>query len=130
MASLTQWHFFDRVYRVWVVFLIGPPEEFKRFLELSTYTETWQDPGSGSCIMLCDENTTNGNRATIVWMKEWNLGCLVHELSHLRDMVLRDKGVDDTEAAAYYTEYWFNEICRARKRLPGGRTATQARKTA
>lgn len=129
---MKQWHFFDKVYRVWVVLVIGEYEDFKQFLKDCTYTEDYEDGNAGACIYLNDENTTNGNRCFIVYMHRWEVACLVHELTHLAMMIFVDKGVpigdENTEAYAYYVEYWFNEMQRARRKLPAGRTVQQAKK--
>lgn len=131
--TVKQWHFFDKVYRVWVVVCIGPEDEFKQFLEDSTYTEPFEySDSSGYCIHLCAENTTNGNNAYVIWMRNFETACLVHELSHLCMMVFDSKGVpvrtENTEAYAYYIEFWLNEINRTRRRLPNGRGVAETKR--
>lgn len=128
---MKQWHFFDKVYRVWVVLAIGDYGDFKQFLKDCTYTEDYEDGNAGACIYLNKENTTNGNRAFIVYLSKFETACLVHELTHLAMMVFVDKGVfignENTEAYAYYVEFWFNEMTRVRRKLPNGRAASAAR---
>jgi len=123
---MKEWHFYDRVYRSWVVVVIGTAEEFIKFMDGTTYKycEDLQPNSSGYCITLNGDNTTNGNYATIIWLKRKEYACLVHELSHLVMQIFDDKGVplrnENTEAFAYYIEFWFNTITRAWRSSPGG----------
>jgi hypothetical protein len=124
---MKEWHFFDKVYRIWVVVVISSPGEFKDFMDAACYKhvdDIEEDLSSGYCVNLNASNTTNGNYATIVWLRRKEIGCLVHELSHLVMFILSDKGVpiaiENTEAFAYYQEYWFNEITRAWRKHPTG----------
>lgn len=138
---MKEWHFFDKVYRVWVVLIIGDHEELIKFMEKIGYNdldELEKRDSSGMSIVLCDDNNTMGNRAHIVWLKKYETACLVHELSHLVMAIFDDKGVpkgvpirnENTETFAYYQEFWFNEIQRVRRRLPNGRKPSQVRKEA
>lgn len=131
---MIQWHFFDKVYRAWVVLCVGDADEFRGFLEECTYTGEFEDGNSGALIRLNGQNTTNGNNCYVLWLKKYETACLVHELTHLTMMVFDEKGVpihnENTEGFAYYTEFWFNEILRVRLKLPGGRTALEAKRAA
>lgn len=133
---MKQWHFFDKVYRVWLTFLIGEPDAFYDFMERSGYKDMeYLKQGSTAawCIKVDHENNDMGNYCFVIWMRKFEAACLVHELTHLSMMVFDDKGVpvrnENTEAFAYYTEFWFNEINRTRRRLPNGRTPAQLRKS-
>jgi hypothetical protein len=125
---MKQWHFFEKVYRVWVVLAICEPDEFYAFMEQCGYKEI-DDLRQGSttawCITLNTENNDRGNDCHIIWMRKFESACLVHELSHLVMAIFTDKGVptrhENTEAFAYYQEFWFNEMNRVRRRLPNGR---------
>lgn len=57
--------------------------------------------------------------ATVLWLKEFNntwdnFDTIIHEVSHMVDIVLRDgkKMSEETEACAYQTEFLFREIRR------------------
>lgn len=135
-ASLLEWHFFDKVYRAWVVFLIGEPEEFYEFMTKSGYKlvdDLKEGSNTGFCVQLDSSNNDMGNYCFVVWMRKFETACLVHELSHLVMMVFDSKGVpirnENTEAFAYYQEFWFNEISRVRRRLPAGRTSQQTKRS-
>lgn len=132
---MKQWHFFDKVYRVWVVLLIGEPDDFYQFMEDSGYKDMEvlkQGSTSGWCIHLNSDNNDMGNYCFIIWMRKFETACFVHELTHLTMMVFDDKGVpirnENTEAFAYYTEFWFNEITRTKRRFPNGRDEKQLKK--
>lgn len=126
------WHFFDKVYRIWLVVVEGSSEDFREFLKDATYTEPFEDGNAGALIYLCATNTTNGNRCYVLWMNDWQTGCLIHELAHLTIMVFNEKDVllshDNCESFAYYIEYWYNEITRVHRRLPDGRSSKEAKK--
>lgn len=129
---MKEWHFFDKVYRRWVVLFIGSFEDFKKELEANGYKdmEDLQDC-KGMCVDLLPENNTAGQNATIVWLKEWELATLVHEITHLVmmlfDQVLVPISRDNTESFAFYAEYWFTEITKARRKYPNGRTPKEAK---
>jgi hypothetical protein len=60
---------------------------------------------------------TEGKTYNILWLREFNwtihdLSHLVHEVRHLVDSVLGDRGIklSDFEATAYYNEFIINEI--------------------
>lgn len=130
---MKEWHFFDKVYRAWVVLVIGDFDSFKKFMTGTTYKHTDElHDGAGYCIGLNSTNTTNGNDCCVIWLKRFESACLVHELSHLVMMVFDAKGVpiaqDNTESFAYYQEFWFNEIQRTRRKYPNGRSPKEARK--
>lgn len=132
---MKQWHFFDKVYRPWVVLFIGSAEEFKHEMESVGYGDVGgikPDGAAGMCIHLNPDNNSNGNRCTVIWMPEWSTTTFVHELAHLIvfefDRCNMDVSIDSQEPFAFLFEYWFTEITRARKRLPDGRTPVQAKR--
>jgi hypothetical protein len=129
---MKEWHFFDKVFRVWVTLLIGPATEYAKFMERVGYTGSKDWEGcSGFCVRLDPENCTGGSRATIIWLPKYETAAVVHEIVHLMVMTFTDKGVPladpNQETMAYYVEYWFNEINRVRKRLPNGRLPKDVR---
>lgn len=133
---MKQWHFYDKVYRMWVVLLTGEPGDFYEFMSNAGYKDMddlKKTSTTAMCVLLNVDTNDSGNYCIVVWMRKFEAACLVHELTHLTMMVFEDKGVpvrnENTETFAYYTEFWFNEITRTRRRLPGGRTPTQARKS-
>jgi hypothetical protein len=123
---MKQWHFYDKVYRRWVVLMIGSLEDLKTDLESYGYTDMEEiRHGKGMCIKLDETNNTADQRCFIVWMPEYETATLVHELSHLVIFVFDQLDIplslDNTEGYAFYLEYWWNEITRVRKRYPNGR---------
>jgi hypothetical protein len=133
---MIEWHFFEKVYRVWLVVVVCSPEEFKDFMQKTGYKYVEDlrcDSAKGMCIDVRPEDNDVNNNAYVMWFREWETSTLVHEISHLCMMIFDNQGVplsrENTEAFAFYTEYWFNEISRTRKRLPQGRTPAQARKS-
>lgn len=132
---MIEWHFFDKVYRSWVTLVVGEPEDFYSFMERCGYKEMEalkEGSTTGWCIHLNSDNNDMGNDCFVVWMRKFEMGTFVHELTHLTMMIFDDKGVpvrgENTEAFAYYTEFWYNEITRARRRQPKGRPAKEAKK--
>ena len=128
---MKQWHFFDRVYRRWVVLHIGPLEEFKEEMNACEYTEMYElHDAKGMCIELNETNSKQ--KCCYIWLKEYESATLVHEITHLVMMQFDQVGVpisrDNTEAYAFYAEYWWTQIQRARKKWPNGSTPKDARK--
>lgn len=125
------WHFYDRVYRRWVVFCIGPFEELLEELRGSEYkfVDELHD-AKGYTIDLNHANSSQN--CTMVWLKEYESSTLVHEICHLVMQCFSQVGVpvsqENNEAFAFYAEYWWVELNRARKRYPDGREPKDARK--
>jgi hypothetical protein len=125
---MRQWNFYDRVYRRWVCLEIGSFEEFKTEIESLGASRDVMEcivVAKGLCIELNDGNNTTGQRCTIIWMPKYETATLVHEISHLVMMCFEQVGVpisrDNTEAFAFYAEFWFGEMQRARKKYPDGK---------
>lgn len=125
---MTQWHFFDKVYRRWVCLEIGGYDEFRD--EVKSFGANGEVmncvvPAKGLCLELNHDNNTSGQYCLIIWMPKFETATLVHEISHLVMMCFTDVGVpisrENTEAFAFYSEFWFNEIQRARKKYPHGK---------
>lgn len=130
---MKEWHFYDKVYRRWVVLFVGPFEEVKRELEANGFDDMeWVKDAKGMTVDLLPENNTAGQNATIVWLREWELATLIHEITHLVMMQFDQVGVpisrDNTEAFAFYAEYWFTEMTRARRKFPGGKSIKEAKR--
>jgi hypothetical protein len=131
---MIQWHFYDKVYRRWLVLMLGSLTDLKEEMKTIKYKEIDDlHDAKGMCIELGGYNNDSGQNCTIIWLKEWETATLVHEITHFVMMAFDQVGVpisrDNTESFAFYSEYWFNEIMRTRRRLPNGRTSTQARKS-
>jgi hypothetical protein len=129
---MVEWHFFDKVFRRWTVLMIGDFEKLKKDLEDFKFTNMeWIKPSKGMCIELCDENNSAGQRCNIIWMPVYETATLVHEITHLVMHTFDEMGIpisrDNTETFAFYTEFWFNEIQRARRKYPNGRSPAIAR---
>lgn len=130
---MIQWHFYEKVYRRWVVVMVGTLDELKDELRAIEYKEVGElYAAKGMCIELGEYNNTTGQNATIIWLREWETASLVHEIVHLVMMLFDQVQIpisrDNTESFSFYTEYWFSEIQRVRRRLPNGRSAAQARR--
>lgn len=119
------------------MYIIGTPKEFTDFLVKDTgYTapveELELEGSSGMCINICPDNANQPASSYVIWQRKYELGCLVHELTHLTMMIFEHKSVaihwENTEAFAYYTEFWFNEITRTKRRLPQGRLPAEVMK--
>ena len=131
---MKQWHFFDKVYRRWVTLLICSYDDLKKdLLDLGCSQDVMDCvvPAKGLCVELNDDNNTTGQRCTVVWMPEWETATFVHELSHLVMMCFTQTNVpisrDNTEAFAFYIEFWFNEMQRARRKFPNGNEPKDAK---
>lgn len=133
---MKQWHFFDKVYRVWVVLVISSPEDFLEFMKDSEYTdlefiEELTSMAQGAMLRVLPEHNTLGNNSTIIWMPKWDSGTLVHEISHLVMQIFDDSLIpiskDNTEAFAFYSEFWWNSFNRTYKKFPNGNKPKDAR---
>lgn len=126
---MKEWHFYDRVYRIWVVLCIGTIEELCEFLDGVGYKFTQEvkddGPKQGYYLRLKPGDCTTATNMSVIWMEKYSSATLIHELTHLVTRTFDDKGVpisdDNTEAMAFYMEYWYHEMIRIRKRFPGGR---------
>jgi hypothetical protein len=128
---MKEWHFFDKVYRRWLVLQIGPLEKLKAELEASKYQHMdFIIDAKGYTLELNSENSDQN--CMIVWLREYEAATLVHELAHLVMMYFDQVGVpvsrDNTEAFAFYQEYWWNEIQRARRKYPNGKSPKEAKR--
>lgn len=129
---MKQWYFYDKVYRRWVVFHIGPFEELQKEMEDSNYIERQElRDAKGMCIELTYENSEQ--YCCYLWLKEYESATLVHEITHLVMMQFDEVGVpisrENTETFAFYAEYWWTQIQRARKKWPNGNEPKDARKS-
>jgi hypothetical protein len=129
---MKQWHFYDRVYRRWVCLFIGEFQEFYDDLKRDEFSELdLITPAKGLTVELNDENNTAGQRCTIIWMPVYEAATLVHELAHLVMFQFDQIGIpiskENTEAFAFYQEYWWTEIQRARRKYPAGRPPKDAK---
>jgi hypothetical protein len=127
---MKEWHFQEKVYKRWVVLLIGPWDELLSELRKVNYRYVDElELAAGMNIRLNPENSDENY--TLIWMPKWTTAVLVHELSHLAmatfDRASVSISFENEEAFAFYLEYWFSEICRVYKRYPNGRTATQTK---
>jgi|SRR6185503_1581160 len=130
---MTEWHFEEKVYRRWVVLMIGPFDELISMLRQDNYVyvDELSDMKAAGLNVRLDSDNSDQN-CTIVWMPKFSNSVLVHELSHLVMNTFDRANVpiayDNEEAFAFYLEYWFAEMGRVYRRYPKGRTATQAKK--
>jgi hypothetical protein len=131
-----QWHFYDKVYRIWLTLCIGSIDEFYDELDNVGYRniEGVKARGiiKGYMIRVTPEECTTKSNLTFIWMAEFSMATLIHEVTHLVTRTFDDKGIplsdDNTETVAYYMEYWFNEVQRARRKYPNGKRPSEAKK--
>jgi len=126
-----EWHFEEKVYRRWVVLMIGSWEELVEEMRAAKYIYVDDmERAAGMNIRLDLENSDH--TCTVIWMPKFSLSVLAHELVHLVMATFNRASVpiayDNEEAFAFYMEYWFREISRVYRRFPKGRTSHQARK--
>ena len=116
----TELHFFDLVYRQYLIVLNCDFAKFRKFLKDDAghdSPEAFVEDSIGYLVQMSAENNDRGNTCLILWMPDrTNMPTLVHEITHLVHFVLDGCGVptirENTEAVAYYTEHWFNRITR------------------
>jgi hypothetical protein len=128
---MREWHFQERVYKRWVVLMIGTYEEFIAAMQKAKYKDVDELVRSGGYnIRLTYDNSDC--TMTVVWLPQFSGATLAHELVHLTMNVFDNAGVpihyENEEGFAYYLEYWFREISRVYKKYPNGRTAAEAKK--
>jgi len=128
---MREWHFYDKVYRRWIVIFIGARKEMVKGLERDGFKEMdgiedWINGAQGFHIQMDADNNDNGNRCHVIWMPKLDLGTLVHELGHMVMSIFETIGViygyNDQEVFTFYQEYWFNEITQTIKKYPKGRS--------
>ena len=130
---MNEWHIFDKVYRRWLVLLIGSEDKFIDNLKVNGYTDDteWFKDCKGACIELNSSNNTNNQNVTIIWLKEYETATLIHEIAHLVMMLFDQVGVpisrENTESFSFYSEYWFTQIQRLRRKYPKGNKPKDAR---
>lgn len=130
---MKEWHLYDKVFRRWVVYLIGPADEFIATLNANRFKEDteWFSQAKGATVELNSDNNDNGQNVTIVWLLEYESATLVHEISHLVMMLFDQCGVpisrDNSETFAFYSEYWFTQMQRVRKKYPNGNKPKDAK---
>jgi len=120
-----QWHFYDKVYRRWIVIFIGSKFEFKKEMSEIKFNglDEIDDTSQGIHIRLDETNNDSGQRCHVIWLPRMELGTLVHELGHLVLSIFDTCGVNfDQETFCFYQEFWFNEIRDVIKRNPRGRS--------
>lgn len=101
--------------------MVGPFEDFYKEMEKCGFDELHSVvDAKGLCVELNDGNNTEGERCTIMWLKQWDMATLVHETTHLVLALLEQlripSGRDNTEVVAYYFEYWYKTFVRAHKK--------------
>ena len=56
----------------------------------------------------------DGNSRMLIWVRNWHLPTLLHEIYHTVFSILDYMGVNDTETGAYMLEYIYTEMVRQR----------------
>src|SRR4051812_41650209 len=88
----TEIHFFDEVYRIYVVFMISSRDALKKFVEdyklnADVVESMGFDSASGFCIKFDPETCgSKDSNFSVVWLQARELPLLVHELAHLSMM--------------------------------------------
>jgi hypothetical protein len=127
---MREWNFQEKVYKRWVVLMIGPFDELLEALRKENYKyvdEVEDMRPAGINVRLSYDNSDRNY--TIIWMPKFSSSVLVHELSHLVMATFNKTDIpityDNEEAFAFYMEYWFGEINRVYKKYPKGRSAKE-----
>ena len=115
----------DPVYKTCLRVWVCPKEDLNKFLSewgLEDVEET-QDSTAGRLIRIAngDSKTDPNANMTLIWLKKWDISTLIHELSHHVIRTFHEKDIpinwDNTEAFAYYLEYWYKAVIDGKKRL-------------
>ncbi len=127
---MKQWHFFDKVYRRWVVLIICSFSELEEELKDCEYTELAElEEAKGMCIDLNKDNSRQN--CAMIWLAEWETATLVHEIAHLVMLCFGQCSIPisrkNGESFAFYSEYWWGQFNRARKRWPNGNSIKDAK---
>jgi hypothetical protein len=131
------WHLYDKVYRAWVCIVVSSRDEFVDFIDGCGYKDMdfvreLVGGGQGAMMRITPADNEVGNNCVVVWMQQWRAATLVHEISHLTSQILSDCLVpvnhDNTEAIAFYSEFWWTEINRAKRRWPDGNKHSDVQK--
>lgn len=130
---MTQWHFYDKVFRRWIVVQLSSYQEFVDEMISSGFKEMdYIVDANGMCVELNADNNTEGQYCTFIWLKKWSTTTLVHELTHLVMMCFEQTGIpisrENTETFAFYMEYWWSEINKAYRKYPKGINPAQAKR--
>lgn len=106
-------------------------EDFKKEMKDGAEYSAVEDlePAQGMCVSLTFTNSSQN--AEIVWLDRWNTATLVHEITHLVMACFEECRVpisrDNSESFAFYTEYWWTQFNRARKKWPNGNSPKDAK---
>lgn len=130
---MKQWHFYDKVYRRWVVLIIGSLEDFRKELEDCKFDDMDSIyEAKGMVVELTNSNNTTGQRCNMLWLNGYETATLIHEIVHLVMYQFEEVGVpiskENGESFAFYTEYWFSEVQKARRKFPDGRKSSEITK--
>lgn len=130
---MKQWHFFDKVFRRWVILQVSDFDSF--YDEMKSCGLKELDlivPSNGMCVDLNEDTNTTNQRCMFIWLEGYSTATLVHEIAHLVMYSFNGLGIpislDNTETFAHYTEYWFTTITKAYKKYPNGISPKEARK--
>lgn len=130
--SNIQWHFFDKVFRRWVVLQVSSFDDFRAEMESCKFHDMDLITNANAmCLDLNPETNGTGQRCIFIWLNGWSLPSLVHEIAHLVMYSFRELGIpismENTETFAHYTEYWYTTITRAYRKYPNGISPKEAR---
>jgi pyruvate-formate lyase len=98
---------YDFMYKVnWVLVVCKDYEKYRKILKDCYDIEMVRDNQHG--FAQCGIRLSEGHAFVCIWMKEWNIEALCHEVFHGVQKVLHDKGIvltdDSDESYAYYLE--------------------------
>lgn len=114
----------DNLYRVQLYVVICPDsEEWSKWLdkpEIAYTGERINHSGSAAAFYRIKPDEARGN-FNVIFLRSRNFATLCHELSHFIIYTFEEKGIpiseENTEAFAYYFEYWINTVREEWKRL-------------
>lgn len=113
----------DPIFKTTVMVVVGPYDYYRTAM-LGAFKV---DPGElepGVCglfepIQSTDKQTTVG----VIWVPDWGISCLVHEIIHCVLWALEYRGMivdeSDDEVVSYFAEYLIKEILKHNPKFDG-----------
>lgn len=109
-----------------VFVFIGDKKETSDFIKKRWNVDIANDIASNSGYYATLENNKTKKISRILWVNQFGVGILAHEILHLVKAILKHRGLGDMndeteEAYAYLLEYFIKEITRKGYKLNAGK---------
>jgi hypothetical protein len=114
----------DPIYRVALTVIVTQDRsKFYKWLDKTMQYKEMEDVdidgARGYFLDLNPENSNHKGVCYVIWLHKRDINTFVHESAHLAMHVFSSKGIplhmENTEAFAYYHEFWLNETRKAWK---------------